>query len=127
MSVPDPIAPWRVWCASPGLAAPPEWQEMGDAVVIGYGVQNPMDGIERMPVEKAKKLAEAIFEAANFLKPQLRPGDLLPCPFCGYAAEFERKGTSRVSCIVVCTNCGARHESSDVGDASGSSWNTRHR
>lgn len=50
--------------------------------------------------------------------------ELLPCPFCGGEAEFEREGTSRRSCIVRCRNCGARHESSDEGKRSGRSWNT---
>ena len=52
---------------------------------------------------------------------------LLPCPFCGDdEPEFEREGTGRVSCIVVCTNCGCRHQSSDSGEHNGSSWNRRH-
>jgi Lar family restriction alleviation protein len=51
--------------------------------------------------------------------------ELLPCPFCGGEAEFEREGTNRRSCIVRCRNCGARHESSDEGKRSGGSWNTR--
>lgn len=51
---------------------------------------------------------------------------LLPCPFCGHdTPEFERLGTSRQSCIVICGDCGARHESSDEGARCGSSWNTR--
>jgi Lar family restriction alleviation protein len=53
------------------------------------------------------------------------PVDLAPCPFCGGAAEFERRGTGRQSCIVVCGDCGARHESGDSGDRCGSSWNRR--
>lgn len=51
---------------------------------------------------------------------------LLPCPFCGHdTPEFERLGTSGQSCIVACGNCGARHESSDEYEDSGSSWNHR--
>lgn len=51
---------------------------------------------------------------------------LLPCPFCGHdTPEFERTGTSRQSCIVICGDCGARHESSDEYQRSGQSWNTR--
>lgn len=51
---------------------------------------------------------------------------LLPCPFCGNTEpEFERIGTPRQSCIVACGNCGARHESSDEGEDSGTSWNRR--
>jgi Lar family restriction alleviation protein len=50
---------------------------------------------------------------------------LLPCPFCGGQAEFERTGTSGHSCIVSCGNCGARHESGDEYENSGSSWNSR--
>jgi Lar family restriction alleviation protein len=55
------------------------------------------------------------------------PVKLKPCPFCGGAAEFERTGTRRQSCIVVCTECGVRHESSDELLHSGSSWNYRVR
>lgn len=52
--------------------------------------------------------------------------ELKPCPFCGNTEpEFERIGTPRQSCIVVCGNCGARHESSDEGEDSGASWNRR--
>lgn len=50
---------------------------------------------------------------------------LLPCPFCGGEAEFERTGTNLRSCIVACENCGGRHESSDVDERSGTSWNRR--
>lgn len=50
--------------------------------------------------------------------------DLCPCPFCGGAAEFERRGTPRQSCIVVCSECGAKHESGDTWN-SGYSWNQR--
>jgi len=53
------------------------------------------------------------------------PDDLLPCPFCGGEAEFERMGTPRQSCIVVCGNCGARHESGDEGARNGTQWNRR--
>ena len=52
--------------------------------------------------------------------------ELLPCPFCGHERpSFEREGTPRQSCIVVCGNCGCRHESSDEDERSGSSWNDR--
>ena len=52
--------------------------------------------------------------------------ELLPCPFCGNETpEFERVGSPRQSCIVICGHCGARHESSDEGSRNGSSWNQR--
>ena len=51
--------------------------------------------------------------------------ELKPCPFCGGKAEFERKGTHRVSCIVNCTDCGASMESNEVGEISGAFWNDR--
>lgn len=51
--------------------------------------------------------------------------ELKPCPFCGGEAEFERMGDRRQSCIVVCTDCGGRHESGDEGERSGDSWNRR--
>ena len=50
---------------------------------------------------------------------------LLPCPFCGGTAHFERLGTPRQSCIVECDSCGVRHESSDEGERSGTQWNER--
>ncbi len=51
---------------------------------------------------------------------------LLPCPFCGDDEPvFVRRGTSQVSCIVECGNCGGRHESSDQYERSGTSWNRR--
>lgn len=50
---------------------------------------------------------------------------LKPCPFCGGSASFERIGTHRQSCIVVCDDCGCRLESGDVGERSGTSWNRR--
>jgi len=51
--------------------------------------------------------------------------ELLSCPFCGGEAEYERKGDHRQSCIVVCVDCGARHESGDRDFYQGRSWNTR--
>jgi Lar family restriction alleviation protein len=51
--------------------------------------------------------------------------ELLPCPFCGDDADFERIGTPKMSTIVACTGCGARHESADEGEHAGSSWNHR--
>ena len=50
---------------------------------------------------------------------------LLPCPFCGSDAEFERLGTGRCSSIVVCTECGCRVESNEVDDFNGDHWNRR--
>jgi len=46
--------------------------------------------------------------------------DIAPCPFCGGEAEIESHGTSRQSCIVSCTNCGARAEGSNL-----EAWNRR--
>ena len=48
---------------------------------------------------------------------------LKPCPFCDGDADVERIGTSRVSCIVVCTECGCRLESNEIGY--GDWWNER--
>ena len=53
------------------------------------------------------------------------PQALKPCPFCGGAAEFERIGTGRRSCIVVCTDCGCRLETGETWD-SGTAWNRAH-
>jgi uncharacterized Zn finger protein len=49
---------------------------------------------------------------------------LLPCPFCGGKAEFERIGTRRQSTIVTCTNCGCTLETGEEWGR-GSQWNTR--
>ena len=49
---------------------------------------------------------------------------LLPCPFCGSRAEYERIGTSRVSCIITCTDCGCSLETGETFD-SGHHWNKR--
>jgi len=51
--------------------------------------------------------------------------ELKPCPFCSGKAEMERPGTPRQSCIVACTDCGARHEGPDEGVNSGAAWNRR--
>jgi Lar family restriction alleviation protein len=51
--------------------------------------------------------------------------ELLHCPFCGGSANFEQKGTPRVSCIVACDDCGARLESGDTGSNCGAAWNRR--
>jgi Lar family restriction alleviation protein len=50
---------------------------------------------------------------------------LLPCPFCGGKPYIERAGTGRASCIVVCEDCGVRHESADEYEHSGQAWNRR--
>lgn len=50
---------------------------------------------------------------------------LLPCPFCGGAAYFERHGTHRQSCIVACQDCGCSLETGEVGNDCGGMWNHR--
>jgi hypothetical protein len=51
---------------------------------------------------------------------------LKPCPFCGHTTPyFERIGTRRASCIVVCGYCSGSHESSDEDENNGRSWNHR--
>ena len=57
-------------------------------------------------------------------KPDPNPTDLLPCPFCGAGARFERLGTPRQSTIVACDECGCRLESGEEW-GHGSTWNTR--
>jgi len=51
------------------------------------------------------------------------PNLLNPCPFCSGEAAVEREGTARQSCIVVCTDCGCRLESNEIG--AGRDWNRR--
>ena len=51
------------------------------------------------------------------------PVVLLPCPFCGSAAQIGRIGSGRSSCIVSCENCGATLESNEIG--AGYHWNQR--
>lgn len=50
---------------------------------------------------------------------------LLPCPFCGGEPEIERMGTSRVSMIITCTECGASLETGETWLDKNCSWNTR--
>lgn len=53
---------------------------------------------------------------------------LLRCPFCGGEAEIERKGSARVSMIIVCQDCGCRVESGDVyGLTQPESWHWNRR
>jgi hypothetical protein len=49
---------------------------------------------------------------------------LAPCPFCGGVPFYERMGTARVSCIIVCAECGCKLETGEVWDC-GTQWNTR--
>lgn len=51
--------------------------------------------------------------------------DLLPCPFCGGKAKYERMGSARNSCIIGCTKCGCRLETGEVWSC-GETWNIRH-
>ena len=50
--------------------------------------------------------------------------ELLPCPFCGEAAEIERQGDHRQSTIYACTMCGCRLETGEEWDH-GRQWNAR--
>jgi len=50
---------------------------------------------------------------------------LLPCPFCGGEADFERLGDHRQSSIVVCGECGCRVEANETGEFNGWQWNRR--
>ena len=52
------------------------------------------------------------------------PEKLLPCPFCGSEAEFERIGYRRKSTIVTCTSCGCSLETGEEWNH-GRQWNTR--
>lgn len=50
--------------------------------------------------------------------------DLLLCPFCGSEPEIERMGTSKVSMIICCENCGAKVECGNTS-VKNSNWNDR--
>ncbi|HUX47009.1 MAG TPA: Lar family restriction alleviation protein [Desulfosporosinus sp.] len=52
-------------------------------------------------------------------------GLLLRCPFCGGEPEVVRKGTSRQSHIISCTECGCTLETNETGDFCGGQWNNR--
>lgn len=55
--------------------------------------------------------------------------ELLPCPFCGGAAEIKRNGSARQSMIICCTDCSAIVESGDVFNMTAPErhqWNMRH-
>jgi len=51
--------------------------------------------------------------------------ELKPCPFCEGKARFERIGNARRSTVVVCEDCGCRHESGFVGHMAYAGWNNR--
>ena len=51
--------------------------------------------------------------------------ELKPCPLCEGEAEFERMGTGRQSCIVICIDCGLKCETGETGHACGMHWNRR--
>jgi hypothetical protein len=51
--------------------------------------------------------------------------DLLPCPFCGGKAGYERMGSARQSCQISCDSCGCFLETGEVWSC-GEQWNTRH-
>ena len=64
----------------------------------------------------------------NLVQENQCDGNLLPCPFCGGKAEYERKGTARASMIITCENCGCSVESGDVyefTDTKFYTWNKR--
>lgn len=67
--------------------------------------------------------AGGVMQMVNYPNGLTKP--LKPCPFCGGEAEFERRGTGRQSCIVACTECGCRLETSETW-SSGQAWNQRH-
>lgn len=49
---------------------------------------------------------------------------LLPCPFCGGAAEIEQHGDRRRSTIYSCNSCGCRLETGEEW-GHGKRWNER--
>lgn len=51
--------------------------------------------------------------------------NLKPCPFCNGSAVLERLGTNRVSCIILCEDCGCRLESNETDQWCGEAWNHR--
>ena len=53
-------------------------------------------------------------------------GELKNCPICNGEAEFERKGTTRYSTIVTCTDCGCTAEDGSTFNHE-ARWNTRPR
>lgn len=56
--------------------------------------------------------------------PEPVAGELLPCPFCGGAAEIERYGTPSVSTVYRCTECACRLETGEEWNH-GADWNRR--
>jgi len=51
--------------------------------------------------------------------------ELKLCPFCGGHASYDRVGTNRQSCIVICEDCGCMVESNETGEYCGNKWNIR--
>jgi hypothetical protein len=56
--------------------------------------------------------------------PNVPEDHLAPCPFCGSRASYERIGTPRVSCIIVCDSCGCTLETGEEWNC-GTQWNSR--
>lgn len=50
--------------------------------------------------------------------------ELLPCPFCGGKASYERMGSARQSCIISCDSCACTLETGEVWSC-GQRWNER--
>lgn len=57
--------------------------------------------------------------------PNIPEDELLPCPFCGGRATYERMGSARHSCIIECGHCGCSMETGEIWSC-GEQWNTRH-
>lgn len=51
--------------------------------------------------------------------------ELKPCPFCGGEPVIERLGTRKVSCIIVCEDCGCLLETNETNENCGCQWNIR--
>lgn len=50
---------------------------------------------------------------------------LAPCPFCSGEAEVKRMGTSKVSMIIECTECGCDLETGETWIDKNTQWNKR--
>lgn len=63
--------------------------------------------------------------SAGSMSDNVPESGLLPCPFCGGRASYDRVGTARQSCIISCDSCGCTLETGEVWSC-GQRWNQRH-
>lgn len=81
--------------------------------------------LQRHRAAQATRKAQTDADAFGGTSGHIGEDGLLPCPFCGGAAEYERLGTPRASTVISCTQCGCRLESAPPTWDQAMDWNRR--